>query len=242
MRLVGRTGPATDIEAVLPELRKHRAVRVAHSAANHRAPMQAAVEAGVDLIEADVWPRWNRVVSRHERGVFALPLVFDKWYARPEIMPITLQEIISTVGDRAGLYLDLKSDNQRYLDHIVEIVGSAGMTERTAITSPHWQALSYIEAQAPAVSSYYTVIARRNLWPFWDHLDEHPEVNGTAMRHGLLNPDLIGALHERGLKILAWTVDSPARALQLLRWGVDGIISNRLDLLQAIPAAGPEEA
>lgn len=179
------------------------------------------------------------MVARHERGVVVLPLVFDKWYVRPEIRPITLPEIIANLGGQTGLYLDLKSDNERFLDHIVGIIQDAAIVERTAITSPHWQALAYIEARAPAVTSYYTVIARRHLWPFWDHLDEYPEVNGTAIRQGLLNPALVEAFHARGLKILAWTVDSPSRALELLRWGVDGIISNRLDLLQAIPAVGP---
>lgn len=224
------------------QLASYPAVRVAHSAANYRALMRQAVAAGADLIEADVWPRWNRVVARHERGVVALPLVFDKWYVRPEVRPITLQEIIDTVGPNQGLYLDLKSDNRRYLGHIAAIIGERGVTERTAVTSPHWAALQHIESLAPAVSSYYTVIARRHLEPFWNHLDRHPEVNGTAMRHGLLNERLVEVLHARGLKILAWTVDSPQRALELLGWGVDGIISNRLDLLQAIPAAGAGSA
>lgn len=204
--------------------------------------MRQAVAAGADLIEADVWPRWNKVVARHERGVIALPLVFDKWYVRPEIRAITLQEIIDTVGPRQGLYLDLKSDSRRYLKHISEILEARGVTERAAITSPHWDALQYVESLSPSISSYYTVIARRHLEPFWDHLDEHPEVNGTAMRHGLLNPALVEALHARRLKILAWTVDSPQRALELLQWGVDGIISNRIELLQAIPAAGAPAA
>ncbi|MEX2237990.1 MAG: glycerophosphodiester phosphodiesterase [Dehalococcoidia bacterium] len=241
--MIARRGQvAADISAVAGELAKYAAIRVAHSAANYRAPMRAAVEQGVDLIEADVWPRWNHVVARHERGVIALPLVFDKWYVRPEIRPITLQEVAETVGGRAGLYLDLKSDNHRYLRHIVEIVQRFGLTARTAITSPHWHALRHIEAMAPEVSSYYTVIARRHLEPFFDHLDEYPEVNGTAIRHGLVSPALIEAFHARGLRILTWTIDSPARALELLSWGVDGIISNRLDLLAAIPARGPEAA
>jgi glycerophosphoryl diester phosphodiesterase len=233
---------APDIAAVADDLVRFPAVRVAHSAANYRALMRQAVAAGVDLIEADVWPRWNRVVARHERGVIALPLVFDKWYVRPEIRAITLQEIINTVGPKQGLYLDLKSDSRRYLKHLADIIAHHGVTERTAVTSPHWAALQYVESLAPAISSYYTVIARRHLEPFWDHLDRHPEVNGTAMRHGLLEPRLVEALHSRGLRILAWTVDSPSRALELLRWGVDGIISNRLELLQAIPAAGAKAA
>ncbi|MPZ22143.1 MAG: hypothetical protein GEU28_01035 [Dehalococcoidia bacterium] len=233
-------GQAIDLRAVAPELQAYPAIRVAHSAANYRRSMRQALAAGVDLVEADVWPRWNRVVARHERGVIALPLVFDKWYVRPEVRPITLEEIAETAGPYAGLYLDLKSDNERYLRNIVQVLERYQLTERAAISSSYWHAIQYIEAMSPSISSYYTVRTRSSLDPFWDHLDEHPEVNGTAIRHGLLSPALVDAFHARGLRVLAWTIDVPSRALELLRWGVDGIISNRLDLLQAIPARGPE--
>jgi glycerophosphoryl diester phosphodiesterase len=225
---------AADVEPLARELASFRALRVAHSAANYRSQLYASVAAGVDLIEADVWPRWNKVVARHERGVVALPLIFDKWYVLPEIRPITLEEILESVSGRSGVYLDLKSDNENHLDHIVEIITRFGVSAQTAITSPHWHALTYIEERSPEVTSFYTVVARRHLAPFWDHLDEHPEVNGTAMRHGLLSPALVEAMHQRGLRVLAWTVDDPGRCLQLLEWGVDGIISNRLELLQAV--------
>ncbi|MQY12426.1 Glycerophosphodiester phosphodiesterase [Streptomyces sp. RB5] len=48
-----------------------------------------------------------------------------------------------------------------------------------------------------------------------------------AAVHALTGP------HGRRLEAYAWTVDDPARAVTLARWGADGIITNRPDLVAA---------
>lgn len=224
-----------DVARLQPELACYRhAFGVAHAAANHRHKLEQALAVGVDLIEADLWPRGSQVVARHEHGIFGLPLIYDKWYAWPEFRPTTLGEIAQRVAGRCGLYLDLKSDSRRFLADVVQLVRSFGLAEQTAVSSHHWRALQEIEALEPALHPFYTVTARRHVEPFWDHIDEHPEVSGVAIRHGLLDANLVAALKGRGLTVFAWTVDNPARALQLLRWGVDGIISNKLALLSLL--------
>jgi glycerophosphoryl diester phosphodiesterase len=61
--------------------------------------------------------------------------------------------------------------------------------------------------------------------------------------HRLLMPATIDALKEAGSTIFAWTVDSEPRARQLLAWGVDGITSNRLEMLDRLlkPPSSPDE-
>lgn len=44
--------------------------------------------------------------------------------------------------------------------------------------------------------------------------------------HGAVDPALIAREHNRGLGVIPWTVDEPARALELAAMGVDGIITN----------------
>jgi len=44
--------------------------------------------------------------------------------------------------------------------------------------------------------------------------------------HTLVTPARIARAHAGGLRVHAWTVDEPARARRLARWGVDGLFTN----------------
>lgn len=61
-----------------------------------------------------------------------------------------------------------------------------------------------------------------------------PTIDTAAVtwEHPLLTQERIAALQARGLRVYAWTVDDVAAMQRLVRDGVDGIISNRADLLQ----------
>jgi glycerophosphoryl diester phosphodiesterase len=50
----------------------------------------------------------------------------------------------------------------------------------------------------------------------------------------LLDERLVSSLKQREVRIYAWIVRQWARADALLRWGVDGITSDDLDLLAAL--------
>ena len=44
--------------------------------------------------------------------------------------------------------------------------------------------------------------------------------------HALVTPRRVARAHAAGLRVHAWTVDDPARARRLIRWGVDGLFTN----------------
>ena len=65
----------------------------------------------------------------------------------------------------------------------------------------------------------------------------HLETAGTeavTWQYPLLTPERIATLHARGFLVFAWTVDDPAIMQRLAEMGVDGIISNRPDLLARV--------
>lgn len=53
------------------------------------------------------------------------------------------------------------------------------------------------------------------------------------LHHLLLNEALINDIHSAGFRVAAWTVNDPTRAATLLRWGVDSVITDALDLISA---------
>ena len=47
--------------------------------------------------------------------------------------------------------------------------------------------------------------------------------------HALMDAALLQRIHATGLRALVYTVNEPARAQQLLAWGIDGIVTDAVD-------------
>jgi len=53
-------------------------------------------------------------------------------------------------------------------------------------------------------------------------------------RYNLVTPELVKKAHEKNLQVITWTVDEKKLALKLIAFGIDGIASNKPDLLENI--------
>lgn len=56
--------------------------------------------------------------------------------------------------------------------------------------------------------------------------------------HRFVDVGYVEAVHSAGLRCMPWTVDNPRAIRRLLRAGVDGVISNRPDVVRAVRATG----
>ncbi|HFZ8996299.1 TPA: glycerophosphodiester phosphodiesterase [Citrobacter freundii] len=65
----------------------------------------------------------------------------------------------------------------------------------------------------------------------WRQLTRQLECVSLHLNHRLLNEARVDALREAGLRIMAYTVNQPRRATELLRWGVDCICTDAIDLI-----------
>ncbi len=99
-----------------------------------------------------------------------------------------------------------------YLDHVIFI-------------SFHYQDLLNVRAILPEQNCQFLtgdnsdeMIARLKA----DRID-------MDIAHPYLDKERIDAMHAAGLKVNCWTVDDPARAEELVSWGVDMITSNILE-------------
>lgn len=65
-----------------------------------------------------------------------------------------------------------------------------------------------------------------------------PAVAGWASylnpHHRLVDASYVEAIHAAGMRCLPWTVDDPRAIRRLLRAGVDGVISNRPEVVRAV--------
>jgi glycerophosphoryl diester phosphodiesterase len=232
------SSPATGPHEGLPEPpARHAIIRCAHGAGNSRRALQLALDAGVDLVEVDVWYANGRLHARHERAVWRLPVIYDKWRVelRPELFSLT--DLLFLVGDHARVLVDVKGANPRLPSAIAAAVRSADAAGRVAICGQYWPVLDAIAREEPRLDLYHS-LGQRKHFAIYRQATPQPDgvrVAGVSALHKLLTEADVRLFQARGLRVIAWTVNKAAEAGKLADWGVDGITSDRLDLLAQLP-------
>ncbi len=148
-------------------------------------------------------------------------------------------------------------DPETFATTLVSTVRQERMTDRVAIQSFDWRALQVVQRIAPEIRTVYlsaqqefldTVAADKpagSPWTAGFQYRQHGSVprmvkaaGGKAWspHFGDLNPQALAEARALGLAVIVWTVNDPAHVRTMLDWGVDGIISDRPDLVLRIMA------
>ena len=229
--------------------------RVGHKGADLIAPgntvasFEAALAAGVDMIEFDVLPE-------HPDGTGELFLAHDYGdLERRRGDALTLAEGIALFRGEAyaGVELDVDLKLPGYEDRVVAGLREAGLVERVLISTMEEASLRRIRAEAPEVKLGWSV-PRVKRDPFRSVFTAVPAYGmvqvlrrtlprqaGRAIREGrvdaimanfhVVTPALVRAVVDAGGEIYVWTVDDARRIETLRSWGVTGCISNDPRLL-----------
>jgi glycerophosphoryl diester phosphodiesterase len=155
----------------------------------------------------------------------------------------TLREVLAVLKGRAGLLLEVKdpgaapgiaADLRAVLDAEGWLGGSAA-AGLLIVQSADWTFVRAFRQGAPEVpvgllggpppAGELAAAAE------WAHCINPKNTRVTA--------DLVRRVHEGGMVIWPYTVDSPGRMRELILLGVDGIITNRPALLASVVAAEP---
>jgi glycerophosphoryl diester phosphodiesterase len=214
--------------------------RIGHKGADHIVPgntlasFDAAVQAGVDMIEFDVLPHEGRLVLAHD-------------YDHDLAGAVTLDEGLEHL---AGLDIDLDVDLKwhGYEEQVVEALRRHGLLERSLVSSMFMRSLVTVRELEPRLRLGWSVPrTRRDYTRSW--LTKVPaagalvyfrrRIVGAAVRHLregridalmahylVVTPALVREVLARGGEIYVWTVDDVARIRALERLGVTGVISN----------------
>ena len=237
-----------------------RPVRIAHGFGNSRRRLARALEGPVDLLETDVWFENGRTIVRHERKLRRLPILFDKkpesagergpgrfgislgkWYIKLDTSVLPLREVMARSKGRRGLLLDLKGayrgEEVAFAGALVELVASTGMEHEVAFCGQNWRLLKRVRRLAPHLAVHYSIDNTAQLAAF-RRMQEGDPIRRICLRQSLLDESLAHSLQALGVTtVYTWTVDDLRRAQELLELGVEGIISNSLELLGLL---GPE--
>jgi glycerophosphoryl diester phosphodiesterase len=233
-------------------------VRIAHGFGNSRRRLSRALIGPVDLVEIDVRFQDGKMAVRHERKLGCLPILVDeksslglksehrcrlplwRWFMALQRNPLFLQEVLAKAKDRRGLLLDVKGkygDREETLAQaLAEMLRRMGMEEQATICGQNWPLLDHLRAASPHLKVHYSIGSADQLAAFQAML-EHDPIRRICLSQSLIQEPLIERLKGLGITIYTWTVDDLWRAHELLELGVDGIISNSLEMLGLLSAS-----
>ena len=212
-------------------------VLITHGGGNTLDRAHQALTTAAQYIEIDLFVHDDRLEARHERRFPAgIPVLFERWYFQfaPKV-PFDLAALIEITGDRCGLFLDLKNAGPAPARLVRRALDDAHAIGRVAASSQHWGALRALRRVAPEVALYYSIDVPAKLDLFFSVIERDGLPDGVSCQHRLLDAHTVDRLHDRGLSIVAWTVDDLDRARELARLGVDAITTHTpLELRAAI--------
>jgi glycerophosphoryl diester phosphodiesterase len=222
--------------------------RIGHKGADLIAPgntlasFDAALAAGVDMVEFDVLPehpdRTGRLVLAHD------------FVAAARHEPLTLEQGLAHFAQDAweGIELDVDLKTTGYERRVIDALREFGLAERALISTMEKESLRIVRAEAPEIRLGWSVPKLRRDY-MANPLTRVPALVGAqyirtvlpgqaarAIRAGrvdaimshwaLVTPRLVRALEEAGGELYVWTVDDATRIAKLDALGVTGIITN----------------
>jgi glycerophosphoryl diester phosphodiesterase len=163
--------------------------------------------------------------------------------------PVKLDAELKSEPDHPGL----TASPDAMAEAVMAATARAEVGSRLAVRSFDWRGLRYLRARHPAVPLVWLTCAETNNALWWDGPSPR-DYGGSVPRavaaeaegagwppvwapdaRSLSAADVAEALG-LGLRVVPWTVNRPARMIRLIGWGVDGICTDRPDLLRAVMA------
>ena len=226
--LTAPTSPDQFEEALDPALVKDYPpiLGVAHNAGNRLNTLSAALDSGADVIEVDVVSTRGRLVAGRDQR---LAWVSNRLFRGP-----TLEQVWEASASAEVLKLDLKQDDQAYLDDLVAFLVPREQARRVMISTRDAGSLRYLRGRLDHVELLMSLANPDALAAFRSDAQMQETVDGVSVFQGLIDASLVTWMHEAGLLVLTWTVNEVVRLNEVVRAGVDGITTANLAILQEL--------
>lgn len=204
---------------------------VAHRAGNDPAGLRAALDLGVDLVEADIHLFRGALEVRHLKTL-GPGLLWDKWELarrRDTVLPLLTDVLAAAAGD-ARLMLDLKGPAAALAPQVAALLRKHTPKLPITVCTKHWGMLDAFDDPVRRVLSSSN---RMTLQRLRARLRRKPEY-GVSIRRQLLTPAVVAELHRNVEVVMVWPVDTPEALDHARHLGVTAVISKNLALLAEV--------
>lgn len=122
---------------------------------------------------------------------------------------------------------------KRFVDILMNVIQAKGIEKRVIIQSFDFRTLQYVHEKFPSMKTAMLIEEddKRDLTEQVKALGFSPSIYSPA--YSLVNEGLIKKCHELQIKIIPWTVNDKATIKKLKSLGVDGIITDYPNLVNA---------
>ena len=182
--------------------------------------MEAGVAAGADIVEFDL--------NFDENGP---PVLSHNAPGDSECTPLADAFAFLAMHPCVKANVDVKS--AAFIEKVQPMAEDAGVLEQIFFTGLFEHDIPDAARACPDVPYYLNVSLTG---------DEDPEALaektaalgavGVNLYHGDVSPELVSAMHEKGLLVSVWTIDNPKDAARALRTGADNVTTNKPVLLR----------
>ena len=139
---------------------------------------------------------------------------------------------------------------------VVQLLNTRNYTGRVRILSFDWRSLAQVQKIAPTIGTIYLSLEGRSLnnikpgqpgaspWMAGLDIDDFSGSIPQAVKsaggrywapyYKHLTYDLLNEAHGLGFQVFVWTPDKRSEMIRLIEMGVDGIITNRPDILKSV--------
>jgi glycerophosphoryl diester phosphodiesterase len=233
----------------------------AYERANTLASFARAIAMGADVLECDVRETRDGILVLAHDGIIGRGRAVTR-IARATTTQLrnhrgaremlTLAEFLPFVAahDELLLNIDLKAANIE--GALVAMLAAHNLIERTVVTSRATHQLRRLRLLSPALRlglskssnpsdgphgmpERTAIRTQRIVMPMTlPDVLRRARADAAYLQYRVITPHLVHALHHAHLGCYAWTIDDPHIAARLLHWGVDGITTNRPDIMRPL--------
>jgi glycerophosphoryl diester phosphodiesterase len=221
----------------------------AYAKENTIASFEEAIIRHADMIEFDVRRTSDGVlVVFHDRTIKTAwgrspvsRLTFQSVQEAARVYGFTVARFIDVVkrfGDRISMNIEIKA---RGFEHeVVEILTKHPIAFQPVLSSFFPWVVGRVNALESSINTGL-IIGKEQTYrfgflgkPVIKPLAHNLGIASMHLQESIIDSRIPNRIHDLGLKIYAWTVDDEDRMRELVGLGVDGIITNRPDVLNAV--------
>ena len=172
----------------------------------------------------------------------------------------TLGEVLTLLrskGDeRTALWIEIKTSPEKVVEAVIDVLREGHFLPRTLFLSFDWRTLARVRKIEPGIPTVYLSLVSGGLdniqpgkpgpspWTAGIDVDDFQgSIPRAVMAAGgghwgapyqSLTPAVVEEAHRLGIRVYAWTVDDRNDMIHLMGMGIDGIITNRPDILKTL--------